>query len=263
MGGVVLTLQGDLNTVRYVAAMTFYVVGGVWFAGYWLIEYPAPRNAKNRPLTMAKKRALLRRWAGIVVTVAITVPMCVGTIILRNEYVLAQRIDIFIPRGEAAPDKSCANLPASALAVYMGNVGAYASTFPRKIISVNNKPILTLDRDQGGNVTITIDIYDEKDDLVASINRNRFGLFGDAIMNRVDRSALEITLRHRKEKVLEIVYYNKQSIGIKGVFRTPGESTVTASDAGLWIDGQTFHGGMSGFCAKSAEPNTGEAMFAF
>lgn len=98
-------------------------------------------------------------------------------------------------------------------------------------------------------MSISTDVFDERDDIVVSINRNRYRVSNDAFeIDHPDESTLSVVLKHRQEKVLDIRFLNEHIIRIYGHFRYPDAHDVVADENGLTYAPLTLGDG----CAENA-----------
>lgn len=105
-------------------------------------------------------------------------------------------------------------------------------------------------------MSITTDVFDEHEDVVVSIEKNKYTISNDAFqIVRPDDSTLSVIVKHRKEKVLDIRFLNDQIIRVYGHFRYPDAHDVIADENGVENEPVTLSNG----CAD----NAGKALFGF
>ena len=110
--------------------------------------------------------------------------------------------DYLLPGDDPTPRNFCyGGTPKGALTILLGERAAFATNFPTKVIAINDDMILEMNKDEHGDIAVTTDIFDQNNDLVASIENNRFRVVQDAIVERKDLHSLKVTIKHRKEQV--------------------------------------------------------------
>jgi hypothetical protein len=138
------------------------------------------------------------------------------------------------PANDPIPANACDKAPEGALKILLGNFGAaYTTKFPATVLSIDAKPILTVDRNNKGELAISTDIYDQQDQIVTEIKDNKILISSDVFEHlRMDYNRLTIVIKHKKEKVLDINYMNPKALKIFGIFRTPGSKTLRVPEDG-------------------------------
>jgi hypothetical protein len=112
-------------------------------------------------------------------------------------------------------------IPPDSLSVLLGPMTAISSEFPSIIITIDGQTILTMDKDSDGRVTITTDIYDENQNIIATLDKNVYLVDSSVFkLSRDSVSDLGVVVQHNKEEVLHVHYFNSRTIAITGVFRT-------------------------------------------
>ena len=95
------------------------------------------------------------------------------------------------------------------------------------------RTVLTLRRTQQGEIAVSADVFNEKDDAVVSIEDNKFTISDEAFqVEKPDASTLRVTVKHRKETVLDIRYLNKYAVRVLGHFYYAGQD-VLVKDTGV------------------------------
>lgn len=111
-------------------------------------------------------------------------------------------------------------VPADALMVSFGSNLGWATNMPHTIIQMGGDPILSIDRDRASaSLIITVlRIFDDRNDIIAKIDKDGFWVRGDTRMKRPDRSSL-IVFDHNDSEVLNIRFLNPRAISVTGIFR--------------------------------------------
>lgn len=256
-------------------AYTIVLVGGAWWIGrIWLSE---TFQARSKGLNKLKRKALqpdaspkaLTRydqarhqyWLHLIgQTLLALIVTGVFLFWVRSEqtaYELQQLEGWLKPLDLPTPPNPCDGYaPSEAVKILVGSMASFITEFPSTILMIKEEPILVLDRNKNGEIAVTMDIYDEQDNIVVAINKNKFTLNNDIFDHpREDHGSLKVVLKKRKEKVLNIRYLNKRAIQIEGVFRHPGSPA-------LKVDGkQTLYGPF--VLADGCVGNARQAQFAF
>src|SRR5467141_569537 len=216
-----------------------------WAVGWWLtsdvLERKKPKLTKKQKKHSEKVSLVAyRAWQWI--------PMFLIVLALLYSLKLASRIELarelnlnhglLVSANEPTPPNPCQPAPKNALVIILGNKAVFSTGFPAKIIAINNDVILTLDKDSKGSISITTDIYDQNDDFVVGIEKNKFTPVSDALIERNDLSSLKVTLKHRKEQVLDVRYINPSTIRVFGIFRHPDDPELRVTTDGFIFNGQ-------------------------
>jgi hypothetical protein len=236
----------------FVLGIIALAIAAVWGIGAWLlseeVEKRKPiKHNSVKPKALQKYKLAQRRYRYWQLSVPCLICLAFvlsflfvdGKRVKRQNELLVQRLnqhaDFFVPANEPTPPNPCQFAPKNALVVILGARAAFSTFFPAKIIVINSDLILTLDRDEKGDVGITTDIYDQNDDFIAGISKNKFTVVNDAIIDRPDMSSLKVTIKHRKEQVLDVRYINASTIRILGIFRHPDDPELRVTDGPFLI----------------------------
>lgn len=119
-----------------------------------------------------------------------------------------------LPHGVTIPDDGVA-------ALYGSNVSVN-TTFPHTILEMRGEPMIVIDRDLSTkNLVVTaLKIFDDRDDVIASIDPDGFWVQNAVRKKRPDEHTL-IVYDHNGQQVLKIQFLNPQVISIEGIFRSP------------------------------------------
>jgi hypothetical protein len=221
--------------------------------GWWLTSKQL-KSRKPRLTRQQKKQGETlfgyRVWTWLPVLLMIC--LCAYTLALTNKIELSRELSLgygwLVPADDPGPPNQCSiPKPPDSLTMYFGTNTIYATKFPHTVIGLHHHgdppdkidPKVILDRDKGGRLALTMDIFDDKGDIVAEIDRNHFTVNKNnfkIIHKNDDRSALSVFIPHNKEEVLDVRYLNPHSFQIaKAVLRFPGAPLIEVSDGQLRI----------------------------
>jgi phosphate starvation-inducible membrane PsiE len=175
-----------------------------------------------------------------------------------------------LPGTEKTPQQECLSLnelqhvvtglkpieiPDDHLAVFFGGNVSVNKNFPKTVIQVADKPALVMEKNENGELAVTMDIFDSdpKPRLIARIEQNRFRINPNNyfdVKQSQDGSRLEVVDQQGTE-VLDIRYLNKHAVRIKAVLYFPGVSDpLIIGDADLTWRHASFHGNCAGDSSK-------------
>jgi hypothetical protein len=119
--------------------------------------------------------------------------------------------------------------------------------FPLNVLRISKRVIISLDRNKNGEIAVNADVFNEKDDVVVTIEKNKFTISDEAFqVETPDKSTLRVTIKRKKETVLSIHYSNNYVIRITGHFHYEGRDILVTEDQGLVVNpGNTT---LSGSC---------------
>jgi hypothetical protein len=142
-----------------------------------------------------------------------------------------------IPANLPMPLSNCP-VPQDALAIYIGSNVAWATSFPHTVFRSNGYDLLSLDRDMAGGIVVTAKIFDDRQNLVAEITKNRFLASNYAShFERPDRSAL-IVYDHLDVPALKVQFMNDRAIEIPmAQIRAPGGRVLSVRPDLMTIGG--------------------------
>jgi hypothetical protein len=261
---------------QYWVAKGFVVLAGFWALGQWVCSESRKRMAAdlNRLEKKAEKYTATQKSiseyaracrhyglyhiAVVEGLILITMAGIFWVNDIQVKYELSLPYGWLRPAKELTPPNACHDIPKGALTIILGNQTAYATKFPITVMSINGKPVLTLDKNQAGEAAITTNIYDEKEWIVVKIKDNEIKIDNDVFSydkhNGFNRLTIEI--KYRKEMVLDVHYLNPSTLKIMGIFRLPGNPTLRVT-----TDGAYFKNSMTG--GNCVGMHGGGTMFAF
>jgi hypothetical protein len=155
-----------------------------------------------------------------------------------------------IPGSNVAPvyDESCVSrVPAGALKIYLGTNLAWETKFPHTIVGVKTakgtiEPKIIVDRNSKRQLAITMDVYNDKGDILAEIKDNFFTINPNNYfkISHPDGSlrSLSVQIPHEKQEVLNIRYINPTTVMVLGVFHFKvGMEPLILDPEGMRLDG--------------------------
>ncbi len=77
------------------------------------------------------------------------------------------------PKGDPQPLSKCP-VPVGALAIYAGQSAVWGLQFPVVVFEMSGYHLLTIDKDKSGGLLIDALIFDDRDNLIAKINKNKY-----------------------------------------------------------------------------------------
>jgi hypothetical protein len=145
---------------------------------------------------------------------------------------------LLIPTGDPQPLSRC-GVPEGAIAVYLGSSNtAWVKAFPHAVFQSLGKDLLILDHGPGDSISVSAKIYDDRRNLIATIDKNKYVSTNYAAhFSRPDRSTLIVT-DHLGEEALKVVFINQTAIRITGkLFSFDGKQSMVIEDKIMSING--------------------------
>jgi hypothetical protein len=225
-------------------AYFFAICGLIWTLGYWLTSDTLEKIRKVMKQKIVRvgwfsvSRYEMWRWGGCILVMVVFVGSLYFVHGAEFRKILQSYNGYLVPGHESSPPNSCDWLrsvtmptgvagypkyliPSDSLSVLLGPMTAISSQFPAIVITIDGAPILTMNKDSDGRVTVTTDIYDENQNVIATLDKNVYLVDSSVFkLSRENVSDLGVVVRHNKEQVLHVHYFNSRTIAITGVFRT-------------------------------------------
>ena len=200
------------------------------------------------------------RFWGFAIVVVLLAGTCRWISSKKLQKLLTDHSGYLLPGNKPTPPNPCGQEAMSdGITVILGNAGAKTNVFPTTVISVHDKPLLTLDKSPDGKIFFSADIYDYDDNILASIEKSNYSLDSSVFkMTRKDLSSLSVVARKDKEEVLNIDYLNPHAVMITGIFRKSYMRVDVSKDA-IVTDGNTY---ASGFCLSNTRGRV-KSLFSF
>jgi hypothetical protein len=103
-------------------------------------------------------------------------------------------------------------------------------------MAVDEVPKIIIEKNDRGQVAVTMDLFDSTGDIVAEIQKSQFTINPNNHFKvvRKDKSSL-VEIPRWKEEVLSIGYLNPSEIKITGVFHYPGINPVRITEDALHV----------------------------
>ena len=227
-------------------ARFFFFLSLVFAVGWWLTS---DELSLRKPRTSRSQRRRAERvsfwpyrawkWGAVSAFVA----AFVFFLSLTNKVELSRELNLnhgwLVAADDPTPPNPCRSVPQNALLVMLGSNTVYGTQFPQHVLMLKNDRILDLNRDGKGRVSVSTDLYDEKGDIVVEIKENKFTVANDAFeISRPDLSTLSVTIKHKKERVLDIRYLNPRAVQISGIFRHPDDPVLEVREGQSFLDGR-------------------------
>jgi hypothetical protein len=241
MLAVALALE-SLRIVIWAAILlsyVFFVAALIWSIGYWLqsdaLKKKNPlkwnRNRRRNAAVCDKRVFLLWKWGGCA-AIAILFGLSLWAT-YHTTYVLdlTRLSGLLIPSDESSPFKFC-QPEGDEVALYLGGVALKTSSFPIVVLSLDTKPMLSLDRNRDGSISLSGDILDKDGKVVATIDNNVFLINQNNYlrMRRTDFSDLIVEDQYRT-RVLNVKFYNPAALRLTGQFHSGTGVTLNISGA--------------------------------
>lgn len=227
----------DAIHVAFVVAYAALTAGCVFSIGYWVssdfiegLRRKAKWAKKPQKKKDTKRRYLTRQYGaitgiglifaifmhyGVKIEAAKRLSTFTGTLVPAN--------DPFIPACNGATDGE---------AILLAGTAAYKfARWPATVLTVRGQKRIVLDRNKGGTITLTADVYSPDGKILASVLKNSFNVNRNNIfrMERPDDSTLKI-IDQWNETALSIRYLNSKELQFDAKLYYPGTGYVTAFD---------------------------------
>ncbi len=234
--------------------MAYFSFGAawVWTLGYlltsdWLRKLNPNKWSKRRQKRASGREWILFRLASVGLPIGVTCLFALAIYGVYSERLKRELSSLqgwLAPANDSSPPIFCRKpIPQDALKIYLGSNLAYTTQFPHVVLEVKKEPKITLDRNDRGEIALTMDVYDQDDNIVAEIVKNEFTINRNNHFKiiRKDKSSLIVMVPKRKQEVFNIRYLNSSTIKILGVLRYPGEpSAVIISEQFLELRWQRY-----------------------
>lgn len=130
------------------------------------------------------------------------------------------------------------------LVVSWGTNISQSTKMPHTVLMMGGDPMIVVDRrPKTGDLFVSqLKLFDDRDDIIAKVDKDGFWVAGSARRKRPDPSTL-IVFDHNDEEVLRLRLLNRQALLLTGVFRHAGmQATATISADQAVIAGATLRG---------------------
>jgi len=173
------------------------------------------------------------------------------TVYIRSENLikeLAANEGVLEPGGKGTPDvpASCAGgVPENAFLFFFGSNVDWSTDKPHTAITIGQELLSISVRSDGKASIDHLNIFDDRDNIIANIERNQLWVKFEARHYRPDKSTLYVK-DHLNKEVLKIEFLNPRSIRLSGRFRYPGTRPIVISDDVANIRGMQISQSCSG-----------------
>ena len=149
-----------------------------------------------------------------------------------------------IPANKPTPPNACGTIPPNAIALLLGNSGAYNSSFPHTVIEVGNEPLLIINK-KGNRIAISAKFFSRDNRIVGELKDNQFYINPNNYfrIERPDEHSL-IVYDQEGNKVINVEFLNSSAIRLLGRFYLPNRPPIIIEEDFLTLGG----GKMSRFC---------------
>lgn len=168
---------------------------------------------------------------------------------------LAEKEGVLSPGTAPDPTNPCAqyaNIPPDATILYYGGSAAVTRGFPLSVITFNGHSLVSLYK-AGNSLEISADLFDERGELVAKIEKNHF--IATYAASHIEKSNDTLTVYGRHDNmVLKVEFLNKHSIRVSGEIRTDEGEFLIAIGSQATTD--AHHNTYSGGCMNAPKGGT-------
>jgi hypothetical protein len=124
--------------------------------------------------------------------------------------------DHFYPSAEMT---HCPPPPIGQFAFYLAGGLVTSGSFPFTAVQVGKTALLGFDR-KGRGLLLRFKVFDDRGDIIASCENNKYWVRQDARMDRSEPSRL-IVYDRKDERVLDLFFMNETAVTATGIFRDP------------------------------------------
>jgi hypothetical protein len=226
-------------------ALALIAATGTWLTSDAVTARDPKRLLSSRRLNPREKAKaslvyVCWKWGGVVVIVVLAITTTAFIRSHEEQMILAQPSGLLEPASDPNP-QACSHLvlPEGVSAVYMGGSRFHASWFPHSpLLRQNNSPVLTIEKNERGNISLTLDIRSRDRKIVARIVKNEFEVNPNNALNRTrpDRSTLIVRDQEGVE-VVNLRYLNPHAIRFSGLlYLSDPETRIKVGDAEIVMD---------------------------
>jgi hypothetical protein len=160
--------------------------------------------------------------SGLAVGLFVIIPWLIIVRSMKDtERELAAREGILYPDHfyPSADMTRCPPAPIGHFAFYLAGGLATTNSFPFTAVQAGRTALLGFDR-KGSGLLLRFKVFDDRGDILASCESNKYWVRQDARMDRSDPSRL-IVYDHKDQPVLDLFFMNETAVAVTGVFRDP------------------------------------------
>ncbi len=235
--GFLLTAVGVLVGVGAYILTMVCLAGAGFSAIVWCLNSSHVSEWETRE---ARPVALV----GCLLILAIFISAMYGTWYLREQAILQDIHGALLPDTLVTPATPCDEMMPhyrNAVLFVFGSAASIVTSFPHTVLQIKGKKRLLVDKDpSGGGISLSVDIFDQDNKLVATIDHNEFSINQSnySLRQRPNRSSL-IVYDEYKNEVLNVHYLNSGAIKLLGRLHYP-EATVSFTERGVLVGAQNF-----------------------
>jgi hypothetical protein len=147
---------------------------------------------------------------------------------------------LLIPSNEPMPDNPCREIPANALAIFLGRCAAFSSDPFHVVLRIQGENVLSFSR-VNNRIAVNAKVYSRDGRIVAEIRDNEFFINPNNYFRRERRDAHSlVVLDQNGHNVLDVSFLNPRAIRFSGIFNHPERPVVISPDAGLFKNSICF-----------------------
>lgn len=121
--------------------------------------------------------------------------------------------------------------------VYFGTNVSWFSNFPHTILQMGEVPMIVIDKDERGNIVLSVlRLFDKDGKILARVENNGFWLAGSTRKSRPSKSILRV-FDDEDKQVLSIHLLNKKCLEVQGIFNHKGSLPVIITDSNMEMNG--------------------------
>jgi hypothetical protein len=159
----------------------------------------------------------------------------------RDKRELAKNEGILYPAELPRPKNPC-SIPEGDFAIFAGGGAMSSSGPPTSLLTIGGQEIISAEQDENGRLILrTLRVFDEQGNIIARIDKNGFWLHPLSRRLRPDWSTIVI-YDGRDNEALNIRFINKNTILIKGIFKTLGRVPMIITENSIRVGGNTLYG---------------------
>lgn len=189
--------------------------------------------------------ALHRLWTQDIDLIALLKKPSEGIPVKTNEpYRIPETSGLLMPGTKPFPEGPT-QIPAGAIAIFLGNSLAYTTSFPHTVIEVGGIPALVIDKSKAG-IAIFAKLFSEDGRIVAEMKDNQFHVNPNNYF-RIERpsSYCLIVYDQKGQQALNVEFLNPFTIKLLGKFYFPSRSPIIIEEewmsyGGMRMSNSTF-----------------------
>jgi hypothetical protein len=161
---------------------------------------------------------------------------------LANETIekLKEKEGALVAADTPSPESTC-EIPSDAIAFYFGTGVAYTSSLPVNIFRVRGVNVVSLSKAADGTLQLSAELFDDRGDLVARIEKNKF--LATYAASHIEKTASSLTIYgHHDTKVLSVEFLNQKAFRLSGDLRSSdGSPGISIRDTEITLGATRMH----------------------